>query len=101
MTEDNRELVMLPGHVLALRKKDWTPETCDHGVTFDEEAAKKLLGDWSPKNPVEFVMGNPASDEIKKRWPRGWFTSEKPCPLGCGFVGIAYASAAHYALGDW
>lgn len=53
---------------------------CDHGVTFDEEAAKGL--------PV---------DEIRKRWPRGW----GPCPKGCGWDGIAYASTAHYVYGDW
>lgn len=53
---------------------------CDHGVTFDEEAAKDL-----------------DSDEVRKRWPRGW----GPCPKGCGFSGIAYASAKHYTMGDW
>lgn len=53
---------------------------CDHGVTFDEEAAKGL-----------------SVAEIRKRWPRGW----GPCPKGCGWNGIAYASTAHYVYGDW
>lgn len=79
---------------------------CDHGVTFDEEAARKLLkdGEKRPRSgdpAVAFIMGNPASAEIRKRWPRGWFTKEKPCPKGCSFVGIAYASYAHYTMGDW
>lgn len=81
---DNRELVLLPNHILTLRKKDWTPETCDHGVTFDWEAARGLR-----------------SAEVRKRWPRGWFDSEHPCPLGCGYIGIAYASYTHYIHGDW
>lgn len=54
-------------------------EQCDHGVTFDEKAAKGLT-----------------VTEIRKRWPRGWFTVEKPCPKGCDFHGIAYASYVHY-----
>ena len=76
------------------------PEKCDHGVTFDEEAASAVLAGWTPKTPTEFIVGNPAVHEIRKRWPRGWFTPGKPCP-GCGYVGIAYASTAHYVMGDW
>lgn len=73
---------------------------CNHGVTFDEAEASKLLSAATkPQNAVDFIMGNPASAEVRKRWPRGWFTEEKPCK--CGFVGIAYASAAHYGAGDW
>jgi hypothetical protein len=53
---------------------------CDHGVTFDAEAAKGL---------DEY--------EVRRRWPRGW----GPCPKGCGFSGIAYASYEHYIMGDW
>ncbi len=77
------------------------PGSCTHGVTFDEEAADKLLRE-SPKSNglAAFIMGNPASEEVRKRWPRGWFTDDKPC-ASCGFVGIAYASSAHYAAGDW
>ena len=56
------------------------PPGCSHGVTFDEEAAKPL-----------------SEGEIRKRWPRLC----GPCPLGCGFTGIAYASLAHYVYGDW
>lgn len=75
---------------------------CDHGVTFDEKAAKKLLDAAPPpKDDIEFIMGSEAHKEIRKRWPRGWFTEERPCPKGCGFVGIAYASEAHYTYGDW
>ena len=35
--------------------------------------------------------------EVQKRWPRGW----GPCPKGCGYDGIAYASFLHYVSGDW
>lgn len=55
---------------------------CDHGVTFDLEAAQRLnLSSW----------------EVQRRWPRLWGR----CPKGCGYVGIAYASMAHYIYGDW
>ena len=57
---------------------------CTHDVTFDKEAARGLK-----------------VEEIRKRWPRGYFTGDKPCPKGCGFVGIAYASYEHYLYGDW
>lgn len=57
-----------------------TPQSCGHGVTFDEEAAKGL--------PTE---------EVRKRWPRLF----GQCPKDCGFSGIAYASWAHYICGDW
>jgi hypothetical protein len=78
---------------------DEVQKHCDHGVTFDEEEAKKILGNWAPSTDVE--LGNPRTNEIRKRWPRGFFTKEKPCPKGCGYVGIYYASSAHYAYGDW
>lgn len=73
---------------------------CDHGVTFDEEEAKKLLeapyqGSGDPA--LDFIMGHPATAEIRKRWPR----MEGQCPKGCGFYGCAYASYAHYIYGDW
>lgn len=64
-------------------KKIWTPDApCDHGVTFDEAAAA-----WLP------------AAEVQRRWPRRWFTYERPCV--CGFVGIAYVSQAHFLSGDW
>lgn len=72
-------------------------EPCDHGIVFDEAEAKKLLEGWTPKTEAEFIVGNPASCEIRKRWPRLW----GPCPKGCGFSGIGYASYAHYIMGDW
>lgn len=56
------------------------PADCTHGVTFDEEAAKGL-----------------DAYEVRKRWPRG----SGPCPLGCGYTGITYASYMHYLSGDW
>lgn len=86
---DESLLIKLPEH-----------DNCDHGVTFDEEAAKKLLeqpyqGSGDPM--VDFVMGHPSTSEIRKRWPRLMGL----CPKGCGYNGIAYASYAHYIYGDW
>ena len=72
-------------------------EPCDHGVTFDEGAARKLIEDWAPDSPAAFIMGPPGAVEIRRRWPRLMGN----CPKGCGFHGIAYASAAHYTFGDW
>lgn len=76
---------------------------CTHGVTFDAAAAQELI-DRAEKERTgtvhDFIMGSPAWDEVKRRWPRGYFTPEKPCPQ-CGFVGIAYASMEHYTMGDW
>lgn len=54
--------------------------TCDHGVTFDKEAAVGL-----------------SASEIRRRWPR----CGGHCPKGCGYHGIAYASYEHYTMGDW
>lgn len=86
--------------------KKWAEENpeqaaCDHGITFDEEAAKKLLEE-SEQDPtldpaVAFIMGPPAHSEIRKRWPR----LSGLCPKGCGYNGIYYASTAHYLYGDW
>lgn len=73
------------------------PETCDHGVTFDKEEADKILAGWFPKSVEDFIMGNPGSDEVRKRWPR----LHGVCPKGCGYQGIAYASTYHYIAGDW
>lgn len=66
-------------------KKKWAEENpeqaaCDHGVTFDYETAKNL-----------------DANQVRKRWPR----LMGPCPKGCGFDGIGYASYAHYICGDW
>lgn len=70
---------------------------CDHGVVFDEEAAKALLADWELKDAADWIGGNPQAAEVRRRWPRLFGA----CPKGCGFNGIAYASRAHYAMGDW
>ena len=66
-----------------------------HIPTFDEAEASKLLGDWQPKNPKEWILGNPGRHEVRRRWPRFEGTCE------CGFHGISYASFAHYTMGDW
>lgn len=57
-----------------------SPPECDHGVTFDADAATGL-----------------SADEIRRRWPR----LDGSCPRGCGYSGIAYASKKHYVYGDW
>lgn len=67
--------------------KDFTTCPVDHAyamrdlppVTFDPEAARGLT-----------------TDEIRKRWPRGYWT----CPE-CGSVTTRYASTKHYFAGDW
>lgn len=73
---------------------------CPNG--FDVEAARAVLDSWVPNNKmtgrervIAFVMGNPKAAEVRKRWPRG-----SRCP-DCGETGIFYASAEHYAMGDW
>jgi hypothetical protein len=71
--------------------------SCNHGVTFDPDEARRILESCDPSDPEDFIMGNPASAEIRQRWPR----LQGVCPLGCGFQGIAYASSEHYAAGDW
>lgn len=57
-------------------------DQCDHGVTFDEEEARRT---------------RPSSATVRERWPRLF----GDCPKGCGYNGIAYASRAHYVYGDW
>jgi len=70
---------------------------CDHGVAFDPVEAEKILAGWVPRDDVDFIVGNPAAGEVRRRWPR----LNGACPKGCGFVGIAYASQEHYRAGDW
>jgi hypothetical protein len=53
---------------------------CDHGVQFDLEAAATM-----------HVY------EVRMKFPR----LDGPCPKGCGFTGIGYASFEHYISGDW
>jgi len=77
-------------------------EKCDHGVIFDLEEAKKILEetneDKSNDPALDFIMGpTNATAKIKKRFPR----LGGPCPKGCGYNGIAYASYEHYIYGDW
>lgn len=55
-------------------------DACDHGVSFDWDAARGL-----------------GAEEVRRRWPRLFGL----CPKGCGYRGIAYASIAHYICGDW
>lgn len=83
--------------------KQENPEqaACDHGVVFDKDAAADLF-DEAPTYPnldpsIGFVMGHSAHLEVRKRWPR----LNGPCPKGCGYHGIAYASSEHYVYGDW
>lgn len=80
-------------------------DRCTHGITFDEEEANRILRDTQESSSgdaaIDFIAGpRNATTIIRKRWPRGWFTADKPCP-DCGYVGISYASAAHYGYGDW
>lgn len=58
---------------------------CDHGISFTEEDRQ------------EAERLNMSTAEIRRRWPRLF----GPCPKGCGFNGIAYASRAHYVYGEW
>jgi hypothetical protein len=78
-------------------KDDDAQMACDHGIVFDEDEARKVLGAWAPTSDVDFIVGNPKTAEIRKRWPR----LDGPCPKGCGFVGIGYASYLHYIMGDY
>lgn len=73
--------VEAPGASLTVEAPDHA--ACRHGIAFDE---------------ADIGLG---ASEVQKRWPRGFFTAEKPCPLGCDFRGIYYASYAHYIAGDW
>ncbi len=61
------------------RKPEGADAECDHGLTFDAEAA----------------VGLPPS-EVRARWPR--FTGK--CDR-CGFEGVFYANFAHMVAGDW
>src|SRR5208337_58302 len=63
-------------------------DECDHGVTFDIEAARQAIRDAGDararqrakvSNGVDFILGDvDAVKVIQRRWPRGWFTVEKP-----------------------
>lgn len=65
---------------------------CDHGVTFDDVAARAIEN-------ANRKLGTPelTTPEIRANWPR----LDGECPKGCGYVGIAYASVSHYLWGDW
>jgi len=73
------------------------PAECTHGLSFDKEAAEKMLDEWHPETALDLVLGNPQVIAVRRRWPR----LDGTCPLGCGFCGIAYASMDHYRAGDW
>lgn len=86
--------------------KKWAEEhpeqaACNHGITFDKDEAERILSNTPPDRSMDpelaFIMGSPAVPEIRRRWPRLC----GQCPLGCGYNGIYYASAEHYAYGDW
>jgi len=73
---------------------------CDHGVKFDLEEARKVYRELAkpPKTVAERIVGpTDAVAEIRRRWPRLC----GPCPKGCGYNGIYYASWEHYTMGDW
>lgn len=74
---------------------DGSDACAKHIPAFDEAAAEELLCGWEPTSDVDWVMGNPMSAEVRRRWPR----FEGRCE--CGFHGICYASRMHYAMGDW
>lgn len=94
---DALDEVFLSGYCVAVTDVPAVPSPCDHGVTFDEEQARVLIGNWEPADALGFINGNPAAALIRRRWPR----LHGSCPKGCGYNGIAYASAEHYAMGDW
>lgn len=62
------------------QKKYLEKSNCDHGLSFDLDAAEHMT-----------------TQEIRKVFPRLYGL----CPKGCGFNGIAYVSKAHYVYGDW
>ena len=59
---------------------------CDHGVRFPATRDGELA-----------VFRHLSCSEIRQCFPR----LDGPCPLGCGYDGIAYASTGHYVAGDW
>jgi len=75
-------------------KEEPVKEKCDHGITFDAEAARALLASGTVTN---FILGNDQAPEVRRCWPR----LNGKCPKGCGYEGIAYASTEHYVAGDW
>ena len=56
------------------------PEPCAHGVVFEHTKSQEL-----------------SSEQVREKYPR----LSGLCPLGCGYVGIFYASFEHFAAGDW
>jgi hypothetical protein len=95
------------GGLSVLKELEMPLSPCDHGVTFDVEAARKLFEtgiDTRVTNALGQVVGGmfgvirkATAADIRYRWPR----LDGPCPKGCGFSGIAYASQTHYVYGDW
>ena len=68
------------GDELAERREKKLASECDHGLVFDEQAARGLH-----------------ASVVRERWPRLFGL----CPKRCGYDGIAYASMAHFTAGDW
>ena len=99
MTMGNTPPQGYPDHcsLCAARAKEAGLADCNHGVVFDTDEAERLLSGWEASNPAEFIAGNPASAEVRRRWPR----LQGQCPKGCGYNGIAYASYEHLIAGDW
>jgi elongation factor Ts len=63
------------------------PVKCDHGIVFDAVEAKKLIDASPPEDsPIGFIMGSPATDEIRRRWPR---LDGPSVPTGQGTIAIA------------
>lgn len=56
---------------------------CHHNIFFNEKEAEGM-----------------SAKEVRKKWPRGFFTRASPCSM-CGYVGIYYDSFAHFVSGDW
>jgi len=77
-SEDDGKVIDLADYIYEKNKEQIAK--CDHGVKFDLEEAKQI-----------------STLEVRKRFPRLY----GPCPKGCGYNGIAYASTAHYVYGDW
>jgi len=55
-------------------------DICTHGIEFNWGLAQHM-----------------SSWQVRQKYPR----LSGPCPKGCGFSGVSYASYLHYIAGDW